>query len=310
MSFQQIAKLYLRGSAYSKGLKNMPQEQVEEINDIIEELLKEPSLQHVKYEFCGALSRTIRNEYSDFSVGLQDYRIAIMRTVVATKVDPDLSLEKIMDDPIQRKKWFQTWIFNYLKQILNENKIPAINNNGNKDLVVDEVSNILSRHQISHNIIESEIFLEDQLTDDMRECIDTEIKKYFNDKAEINFSFDRIKIGYVKNVIGINEYSFNNEDDNVRNHLESQAASYMSVRSFEEMDNEIIDKLKERMPDYAKPVLGIYLENERPNEYVVKYGEGRPCATHISRFLGISLKEVKRIINLIKIHLMVLQLGY
>ena len=324
MSFQQIAKLYLRGSVFSQKLKNLPKEEIEYLSGIIEKLIEDPVLQHCKIEFCRALSVTIKNEYLDQDVGLQDYYIALMRATISTymkcgkafDIDPTLTLQKILDDPIQRKKWYQTWIFNYLKQILRENKISTIsinshNSNTIDQLLLTQISSILSRKHISHTIIRNTIKY-DNITIEDRNEISKLIEEYLSRGVIVIFDQNHITVAPCEisedrmEVVSVREYSFNNQDEEVRNYLQSK----VPYTGGNEMENEIIDKLKERVPDYAQPILKIYLENERPDDYVNKYGEGRPRAAHISEYLQIPIKEVKRIIDMIKIHLMVLQLGY
>lgn len=124
----QIAKLYLRGELVTKTLHNLSPDQRDEIEGIINQVVEDPMLQHCRREFCNALKRTIKNEYADTDVGEADYQVAIMRAAVAAKYGygKHKPTARTLTDPIQRKKWFQTWAFNYLRQILRENKIPAI----------------------------------------------------------------------------------------------------------------------------------------------------------------------------------------
>jgi hypothetical protein len=122
MAFQQVARLYLRGALCNKILKTLQPHEREELEEIIETVMNDPNLQQCRREFCNALARTIKNEYMDKDVGEQDLRIAIMRAAVAARFG-DKPAISALTDPIQRKKWFQTWVFNYLRQILRENKI-------------------------------------------------------------------------------------------------------------------------------------------------------------------------------------------
>lgn len=123
----QLAELYLRGSLCTQTMRNMTTEQKREIDGIIDIVIKDPNLQGCKNEFCSALGRTIRNEYADRDIAMQDYYIAIMRAAVAAKFGwgSHEPIPEAITDPVQRKKWFQTWAFKYLKQILRENKIPG-----------------------------------------------------------------------------------------------------------------------------------------------------------------------------------------
>lgn len=321
MSFQQISKLYLRGSMFNKTLRNMPEEDIYHINVIIEELINDPILERCKNEFCRALSRTIKNEYVDLDVGKQDYCIAIMKAVVTAKVSEEKSIETIMKDPIQRKKWFQTWVFNYLKQILRENKIPAIKypircKKTLNECFIMKCSLILNSYKIQHNIIENVISFKEEITLEAKIIISDLQLKYFNKGLKIEFNDNNIVVEnsekyetiLVPSVKGLREYSFDNQDVKVKEHLESKVPALGGNTMSE--SQEIMTKLKDRVPERAHPVLHILVEDSRPDMYVTKYGEGKPKVAHMSEFLGISIKEIKKMIDLIKIHIMVLHLGY
>lgn len=148
----QIAKLCLRGSIVNQTLRHMSKDQVDEIEDIINMVVADPLLQQCRIEFCNALKRTIHNEYANIECGEQDYRIAILRAAIAAKHgwhggEPSY---EALHDPIQRKKWFQTWAFNYLRQILRENKIPAINTAERVKLPADSAA----LHEIGEAVLE------------------------------------------------------------------------------------------------------------------------------------------------------------
>lgn len=125
----QVAKMYLRGSLCNKVMKGLSEDERQEIEDIITQVVGDPLLQQCRQGFKNALAGTIKNEYADLDVGEADYHIAIMRAAVAAKHGwgENKPAPAALNDPIQRKKFFQTWAFNYLRQILRENKIPAIN---------------------------------------------------------------------------------------------------------------------------------------------------------------------------------------
>jgi len=124
---RQIAKLYLRGTWFNRAMSDLDQDGMTEIDEIISLVMNDPNLQGAKNEFCASLGRTIGFEYKDHEVALQDYRIAVMRGAIAAKFGWGKNPPKpaVITDPIQRKKFFQSWVFNYLRQILWENKIPG-----------------------------------------------------------------------------------------------------------------------------------------------------------------------------------------
>ena len=83
MAFNQLAKLYLRGSLCTKTMRGLTDEQKEEIDKIVQLVTKDPNLQQCRVEFCNALGRTIKNEYHDPKVGEQDFQIAASRAAIA-----------------------------------------------------------------------------------------------------------------------------------------------------------------------------------------------------------------------------------
>lgn len=123
---QQMPELYLRGSLCNVTMRNLTKEEREYIGTIVEQIKEDPLLQKCRAQFKSALSNTISGDYrsnKDFAAE-QEYIVAIWKTTVAAvkgwgKHPP---CPQTLVNPIERKKFFQTWVFNYLRQILNENK--------------------------------------------------------------------------------------------------------------------------------------------------------------------------------------------
>jgi hypothetical protein len=122
-----MAKLYLRGSLCNQTLKGLSSTELGEIEKIVDMVMIDPNLQQCRVEFCNVLARTIRNDYTNREAGEQEYMLAIMKAAVAAKhgYAGNPPSDTAITDPIQRKKWFQTFAFNYLRQILRENKLPT-----------------------------------------------------------------------------------------------------------------------------------------------------------------------------------------
>lgn len=283
-------------------------------------VLDDPNLRQCKREFCMALSRTIKNEYSDLDAGLGDYMIAIMRAAVAGKYGYGTKApihKDFLNDPKQRKKWFQTWAFNYLRQILTENKIATTKVIHTSIIPVDKiiVNKLLSKNaKISvkkidngYEITDSDKSTEDEITD---------LNNMYFNKCSVEINGPKITIRNKHNdhdvtseykSTSIKEHSFDIEEDDydVANHPKT-----FRLGGREMAEAETITTLRNRIPEDAKPILDIYLEDIRPDHFIQKYGDGKPKAVHIAEYLGLSLKEVKKIIKIIKIHLMILSLGY
>lgn len=123
----QVAKLFLRGSLINKVAKNLNNEQSKLVEELMMQAWNDSLLSNAKHEFCLALKRTIKNEYVEREVGMQDALITFWRTAVDVLFgnhDENWDIEKIKKNSLSIKKIFQTWLFNYLKQILRENTRP------------------------------------------------------------------------------------------------------------------------------------------------------------------------------------------
>lgn len=349
MSYQQIAKLYLRGSLCNKTLKGLSEKDRNDLDNIINIVFNDPNLQHCRKEFCNALRRTIKNEYVNQDVGEQDYRIAIMKAAVAAAhgwAGKEPALHAI-HDPIQRKKWFQTWIFNYLRQILRENKLPIIKSTKNVNLPADEAaihaikslieSHISQEHNyeakrnlkiiyqkltIYQRTNESKIFYEySTLPIQFNHDIEELNSMYLNFGVRITCEADGIVVKCDAEEPPLVEVSMRNDthvkaccfdaDNEDQGHRRDQLEmSVMTKNPNTAESEELLQKLKERLPADAGPILEIYDEDRRPEAFINKFGQGTPKITHIATFLNKSPKEVKRLLGIVKIQCMALRLGY
>jgi hypothetical protein len=346
----QIARLYLRGALCNKTLRNLSASQVEEIEQIIDKIIEDPNLQQCRREFCNALARTIRNEYSDTQVGEQDYRIAIMRAAVAAKhgwgKEPPAT--EALLDPVQRKKFFQTWAFNYLRQILRENKIPAIKKAekvsvGADQAALDAVRETMVRVVAKERDVEHRRYLravqeqtlvsdtEDgfalkfdhwsfpiQLVLELRELASQYVKWQVSiiqtmDGVEVKRltqSVPTVEVVRRTNVL-IREASFDAGDDEEcrRDQLEMERMNKGDIYSGIVDEEDILGKLKQSIPTDARSVLEVYMESSRPEAFTKKYGPGYPKAVHVAEFLHKSPKEVKNLLRVIKFHCIALGIG-
>lgn len=123
----QMPNLYLRGSL-KRTMRDVDPATKIEIAEIIDMVSEDPQLQACKIQFKNALRNTIKSDYkSDPSTAEQEFLVAVWRAATAAKCGwgKHPASQQTITDKIQRKKFFQTWIFNYLRQILQENK-PSI----------------------------------------------------------------------------------------------------------------------------------------------------------------------------------------
>lgn len=344
----QLARLYLRGSLCNETIRTLTSEQKEEIEQIINSVVKDPLLQQCRHEFRNALRRTIKNEYHDLEAGEQDYRIAIMRAAVAAKHgwpghEP---AQEALTDPIQRKKWFQTWAFNYLRQILRENKIPSITITRKVNLSADYAA-LNTIHETINEIIQNEkdvnhrrflratwkqVAIED--TDhgfvikfdhwafpiQIISAIERLDSMYLTHGVSIQQTVEGIEIRRTKTEIpkieikqkennNIQQISFDGEQEESARHdqLETQMVKKDYSNTVDEED--IIRKLKKSIPTAAQEVLDIYMEETRPEAFIEKYGNSTPKAVHVAEFLKRSPKEIKQLLKVIKIHCIALGIG-
>jgi hypothetical protein len=120
---RQMPELYLRGAIFNTTMRNLTPEQMREVEEKIEILLKTPSLTKSREKFCQTLANTIGADYrEDKEATLQEYKIALMKAVIYVLFHKPN--RQILDDPVQTRKLFSQFTYNYMKQILNENKIP------------------------------------------------------------------------------------------------------------------------------------------------------------------------------------------
>ena len=120
---RQMPELYLRGAIFNVTMKNLTQEQMDEVENKLNILLKTPSLTKSRAKFCQTLAVTIGADYrEDKDAALQEYKIALMKAIIYVMYyKPNM---QVFDDPIQTRKLFSQFTYSYMKQILNENKIP------------------------------------------------------------------------------------------------------------------------------------------------------------------------------------------
>jgi hypothetical protein len=342
----QVAKLYLRGSIVNKTLKNLTPEQKEEIERIILKVYKDPNLSHVKAEFCNALKRTISNEYQDREVAAQDYLIALTRAAVAAKYgySGKPPSEQAINDPLQSKKWFQTWGFSYLKQILNENKLTSILKKEQVQLPANQAALHEIRTLLLHSIrkIKNPIKRK-ELKNHYEEAILEQLEpkterytihhwdfpiqtkyqklrtKYLRYGIEIQITQEGIEIKQQKDELPdvqitkqtrtlVQETSFDNDndDENRRDRLEGNLMTTTTIQPDLEKQ-ELMNTLYQKVPDDAKPILKIYYENSRPQDYSKKYGDGPPRLIHVAKYLGKTPKETKKLISAVKLYCIALK---
>lgn len=302
----QMPQLFLRGSFVNVTIKNLTEEQRQEVSELVEEIKDDPLLQPSRYQFRNALRYTIKGDYIDDDASDQEYYVALWKAVVAAKFgwgkhEPS---EETITNSYQRKKFFQTWIFNYLRQILQENKRSF----ANKKCVVmkptfeaakTEIRDILNKNgKVSKDndtecIVTSDLFLLCRSKiDELLKCRD----KYINKKVEITMRDDGV---YLRNhgaegleMIQTTIPTLVNVTSASRTPEEGGTPEIPSVNTDGFNDPDSIEAMFDNLSEISQEVLKIIIDP--PESYVSKYGE-KPIKRYIQEYLGLTPKQVKDI---------------
>jgi hypothetical protein len=321
------------------------------IDDVIEMVVRDPNLQGCKHEFCAVLGRTIRNEYAHRDVAMQDYRIAIMRAAVAAKFGwgKHEPVEEAITDPKQRKKWFQTWAFKYMKQILRENKIPGYKQAKTVLLpadkaAVEEIKNVIkgaisglknpqerqrlkqafSRMEVreadaAYKIMVDQWTFPAELVFELAELTE----QYLKHDVEITQEPDCIVIHPLDSVLPgvevreskhfyIKFLNFESkQDDDEKDGFRYQLEYEVSGNNIMP-DSESIDNdtiLVLRGRLPAEAVEVLDVIVDTPLEYLERFGNGPIRKTHLAEFLEKSPRDIGKILQVIKVNAMALGIG-
>jgi hypothetical protein len=129
----QIARLFARGSLMNKTARNLTQEEKRRVDELMCKIWEDPALKSQQREFCMALARIIGDEYhrtdsytrdwKDLGAQMCELSFAFWRACVDVLYHNPKP--EVVENQEARRKYFKTHMFNYLRQILNENKKPA-----------------------------------------------------------------------------------------------------------------------------------------------------------------------------------------
>ena len=340
----QLAKLFIRGSLINVTAKNLKEEQKEQVQNLMDLAWNDPLLEASKTEFCAALKRTIGNEYANATFAQQEAWITFWRTAVDILYHiPDkeskkyqkwiVRKDKVLNDRTIRIKYFKTCLFNYLKQILKENKIKKHKLThtiaGTEDSVAAQ---LISHHlmsaspKIKHNTIEFDnntALIEVKTNLIPLKTLEKilKIKEEFKHSLNIELEEFNIKISpcipvedleYLikkvtrKQVVKSIYLSGLNDDDDKNNF--QQHCEFTAKGEHEETDldqiviNDIIKELENRLPETTAEVFKVmvspsieFLDRFYPN----RKKPVRPRETHIAEWLDMSKNEVKKHVKLI-----------
>lgn len=335
----QIARLHIRGSLVNKTARNLTPTEQAQVSQLMQTAWDDPRLENARHEFCQALARTIGNEYLDKEYGMEEAWITFWRTAVDALFHAPKP--RVVEDGEIRIKHFKTCLFNYLRQILKENKIPTHladrKISGPADYVAREmVQGVLEGSTgqkipfeetkgVCTFVIETNLFPLPTMQKlwKIRDEFETHQISITIEETHISISptgaseyvtkkvSERIRV----NAVSLNGLEGDNEDrpNSFQQHCEYQAAK----RSEDEVDqmtiNDAIQALRERLPDSALPVFDLlydpplaFLDRFYPNR---KSPNIHPKDTHIAKWLEISDEEVENAKNMIKEQALALDIG-
>lgn len=360
----QLARLFLRGSLMNETAKLLTKDEMKEVDALMKAAWEDPNIQGQKMEFCMALGRTIGNEYKDIEVGKQDCQITFWKAALmvlfhesrectkCTKhfVTTKTKLEKcpacgielvikwspkpqIANDPIKRKKFFQSVMFNYLRQILRENKPPSIKEarteEGNaSDIATKAIIATLNKiknypHELEsidmdHNVIRCETGLLPVKTVQKLQ----EIKQEFEahgvqislDWTAINvvsileipqtISYQIVEKVYAK-YTSLDSGSTSDETEaSHRDHCEHKAiARTEPVTS----GSESLDLLRQRLPSDAQKLFDLIVDT--PQDYIERFGTDKLHRANLADYLGKDIKEIDAMRENIRLHCLAMDIG-
>lgn len=332
----QIAKLFLRGSLVNITAKNLDSEQLDKVKHLMDLTWNDPKLDNAKHKFCNILASTIGGEYANKDFAMNEVWITLWRTAVDVLYHNPRP--HVADDPIIRKKHFKACIFNYMRQILNENKIPTTLRNkkvvGPADIVAKEVLTSILDHtpprKISYTVNEEEtVFFANtliiplktmqkiwKLRDNLRDQGVT--IKISNEKITIEstdspeYVTRKIKERIRINAISLTGIDREDTKNNFQQYCEFNAIKQRENEVDQMMVEDVVRALHDRLPKREQSVFKLLYF--KPKDFMDKYyprrkKEVRPKEIHIAQWLGMSKTEVIESMDSIKEQALALDIG-
>lgn len=302
---RQIAELYLRGSLINQTMKNLTQEQMNIVEQKLDELLNNSSLRKCREKFCKVLAKTINGDYTDKEVALNDYRIALMRGIIYIlyhRPNPE-----VFNDPKQITKLFKNFAFEYMKQILNENKIPHSKSSVKmkahpKDLATEHLKIELDQLNIKHQQHGGLIKL-DRMTPKVAKRLELLNRKYEQHGIRISLSDSTISIDQdndspdrkiettiqKKIKIKIHDIYTDSEESNNHSNYSVEHAIYKKkeTRNISEMGNILPDDVRDLFHALTDDPDGV---------------PANPTHRDLAKYLNITIDEVKSRMKKLKIY--------
>lgn len=359
----QLARLYLRGSLMNETAKLLSKSELTQVEALIKTAWEDPSLQSPKMEFSMALGRTIGNDYKDVEAGKQDAQIAFWKAALMVlfheskqckkcrkhhvttrrKIDNcecggELVLKwgpkpQIASDPIKRKKFFQTIMFNYLKQILRENKPASISETRIEEgpapdvalkvitARIDKLKNVtysIEQMDDGHHIMSIETGLLPVKTLKQIHDLREELEPH---GVQISLEWDNISVRCALEIpptvsckivdkmyakfTSLDSGTDDDKSPGFRYHCEFRAAKPEPEDHSEY--SETIRTIRARLPDDAQRYFDLIINT--PQDYIEKFGTDKIYKTYAAQYLGIKPEQVEECKKNIKTNCLAANLG-
>lgn len=306
---RQMPELYLRGSIFNKTMKNLTNDQLLKLENKVEELLELPPLFKSREKFCQILSNTIGADYRESKeASLQEYTIALMKAALYIMFHKPN--EEIFDDPIQTRKLVSQITYNYVRQILNENKIPK--SQTEKEIFDDpyviafeQVCSILYDNKIEFDY--EHLFNEFWIIGDIFQ-IDLKCSKKFKNLTskykkigvDIKIDSDRINIiktksypfikAKIKKMEHIGVMNLDHDSDEDGNLVRDNIEYHISKKSCKNESNFDPDRMRSILPDNLVDLYDTIINSDDFNK------------NKVSKMLKISVNDINRKLDKIKLY--------
>ncbi len=343
--------------------KRLTRDQLLKVESLAKEVFDDASIASQKMEFCMALGRTIGNEYKDVDAGKQDAMISFWKaallvlyheskqcknckkhfvttnqTVTKCACGGELLIKwspkpQIATDPIKRKKFFQAVMFNYLKQILRENKPPVVKEEYTEEGPAPDVAVGIITSRLDKSKISSEV--ED--VDDNHQVIHVEtglipiktLKQIHEVKedleehgVQIHLDWHSISIVsaldvpptisrkivdkiFAKFVSWDGGGSDNDDQTSHRYDCEFRVTKMSNKES--DSENETIDIIRSRLSDLAQRYFDLIVDT--PEDYISRFGTNKIYKSYVAQYLGIKPEQVEDLKKSIKLNCMAMGVG-
>jgi hypothetical protein len=311
----QLAKLFIRGSLVNVTAKNLTEAQKALVNELMNTVWEDRTLDTTKHKFCNVLASTIGNEYKNKDFAMNEIWITIWRTAVDILFHHPRP--NVVENVHARRKYFKQCIYMYMKQILNENKIPSYRYEKTiSGEATEAMSEILQfffdnalRKPIKYTIEENNNCI--KFVVDVNTIHKDTMKKIWKLRDEAR-ELGALTVITDDSITIVPEGEVKNFQKKISEKARVKALKKREVELDTMLVQDSVEALLARLPDSAKQVCQILVNT--PKDFLDEYYPRRkkpvrPKETHIAKYLGISKAEVSKAMDLIQKQATALDIG-